>query len=96
MFIISSSFKTPNLEFSNAVESRLEQKKTSPYNFVLIQIESIFGACNQGWQYGTARRYGTVRLNFCKEVRYAFFVMVRVRYVGTVRLFLMVSVRYAV
>ena len=40
----------------------------------------------QGWQYGTVRRYGTVRLNFCQEVRYAFFVMVRVRYVGTVRL----------
>ena len=33
-----------------------------------------------------AVRYGAVRLNFCQEVRYAFFVMVRVRYVGTVRL----------
>ena len=32
---------------------------------------------HQGWQYGTVRWYGTVRLNFCKEVRYA----------GTVRLF---------
>ena len=31
----------------------------------------------QGWQYGTVRRYGTVRLNFCQEVRYA----------GTVRFF---------
>ena len=27
--------------------------------------------------------YGTVRLSFCLEVRYAFFVMVRVQYVGT-------------
>ena len=25
----------------------------------------------------------TVRLNFCEEIRYAFFVMVRVPYVGT-------------
>ena len=34
-----------------------------------------------------AVRYGTVRLNFCEEIRYAgtvcFFVMVRVRYIGT-------------
>ena len=32
---------------------------------------------SQGWQYDTVRMYGTVRLNFCDEVRYA----------GTVRLF---------
>ena len=58
---------------------------------------------HQGWQYGTVRRYGTVRYAlifankygtliqyafFCDGtgtvlVRYAFFVMVRVRYVGT-------------
>ena len=38
---------------------------------------------NQGWQYGMVHWYGTVRLDFCLEVRYAFFVMVRVRYVGT-------------
>ena len=25
----------------------------------------------QGWQYSTVRWYGTVRLNFCEEVRYA-------------------------
>ena len=37
----------------------------------------------------TVRRYGTVRLNCCQEVRYAFLVMVRyvffvmVRHVGT-------------
>ena len=24
---------------------------------------------DQGWQYGTVRWYGTVRLNFCYEVR---------------------------
>ena len=34
-------------------------------------------------RYGVVRRYGTVRRNFCLEVRYAFFVMVRVWYVGT-------------
>ena len=41
------------------------------------------GYCAQGWQYGTvryalmfAKKYGTL-------VRYAFFGMVRVRYVGT-------------
>ena len=33
------------------------------------------------------RYVGTVCLNFWQEVRYAFFVMVRVWYVGTVRLF---------
>ena len=42
----------------------------------------------QGWQYGTVRWYGTVHLNFCKKYgtlgRYAFFVKVRVRYVGTI------------
>ena len=38
----------------------------------------------QGWL------YGTVRLNFRKEVQYAFFVMVRVRYA----FFVMVRVRY--
>ena len=43
----------------------------------------------QGWQYGTIRYVGTVRYAsiFAKKygmlVRYAFFVMVRVRYVGT-------------
>ena len=36
----------------------------------------------------------TVRLNFCEEVRYAFFVVVWVRYVGTARFFVMVRVRY--
>ena len=35
----------------------------------------------------TVRRYRTVRLNFCQEVRYLFFVMVRKQYVGSVRLF---------
>ena len=38
-------------------------------------------------RYGPGRWYGTVRLNFAKRygtlVRYAFFVMVRVRCVGT-------------
>ena len=52
----------------------------------------ITGSFNQGWQYGTVRYVGTVRYAsiFVKKygtlVRYAFFVMVRVRYVGTVRL----------
>ena len=48
----------------------------------------------QGWQYGALVRYvGTVRYAsiFAKKygmlVQYAFSVMVRVRYVGTVRLF---------
>ena len=35
----------------------------------------------------TLVRCGTVRLSFCYEVRYVYFVMVRVRYVGTVRRF---------
>ena len=38
----------------------------------------------------TAKDGRTVRFNFCKELRYAFFVMVRVRYA----FFVMVRVRY--
>ena len=38
-------------------------------------------------RYGTVRKNGTVRLNFCSEVlnvgTVRFFVMVRVQYVGT-------------
>ena len=62
--------------------------------FHALNAKKKFYSHNQGWQYGTvryasifAKRYGTL-------VRYAFFVMVRVRYVGTVRLFVMVRVRY--
>ena len=39
----------------------------------------------QGWQYGTVRRYGTPQ--FLRRGTVRFFVMVRVRYVDTVRLF---------
>ena len=38
---------------------------------------------DQGWQYGTVREYGTIRFNYCYEVRYALFVMLRALYVGT-------------
>ena len=47
----------------------------------------------QGWQYGTVRWHGRLRYAsiFAKKyatlVRYVFFVMVRVRHVGMVRLF---------
>ena len=43
------------------------------------QCESSTVCDSKGWQ------YGTVCLNFCEEVWYAFFVMVP--YIGTVRLF---------
>ena len=38
-------------------------------------------------RYGTLVPYGTPRFLLRSTVRYAFFVMVRVRYAGTVRLF---------
>ena len=40
----------------------------------------------QGWQYGTVRYASIFAKKYGMLVRYAFFVMVRVRYVGTVRL----------
>ena len=39
----------------------------------------------QRWQYGTVRRYDTVRLNFCLEVRYAGTVRFFCNGTGTVR-----------
>ena len=40
----------------------------------------------QGWQYGTVRYASIFAKKYGTLVRYAFFVKVRVRYVGTVRL----------
>ena len=48
----------------------------------------------QGWQYGTVRYPSIFAKKYGTLVRYVFFVMVRVRYAGTVRLFVMVRVRY--
>ena len=76
------------------------------WNSILIDLKNHpstnskqFSETNyQGWQYGTVWYVGTVRFNFCLEVRYAgtvrFFVMVRVRYVDTYAFFVKTRVRY--
>ena len=69
------------------------QKIKSGYCPVWTTLPAASKACRQGWQYGTVRYLGTVRYAsiFAKKygtlVRHVFFVMVWVRYVGTVRLF---------
>ena len=41
------------------------------YRLVILKSVKVASSLKQEWHYRTVRNYGTVRLNFCKEVRYA-------------------------
>ena len=55
---------------------------------VISKSVKVANSEKQGWQYGTVRKYGTPQFLLRRTVRWygtPFFVMVLVRYVGTVR-----------
>ena len=68
--------------------------KSLIHRLVISKYVKVASSWKQEWQHGTIRRYGTVRLNFCWKVRYAFFVMVRVRYASKIELKYGTLVRY--
>ena len=56
------------------------------YSLLEAKLLSLLQCLRQGWQYGTVRYASIFAKKYGALVWYAFFVMVRVRYVGTVRL----------
>ena len=64
-------------------QTLVEQTPTTKLVMQPIHMQLYLNCYKQGRQHGTVGWYGTVRLKFCEEVRYAFFVMVLVRYVDT-------------
>ena len=67
------------------------------YKLVISKSVKVASSLKKGFQYGTARKYGTSQI-FAKKygtlVRYAFFVMIRVRYASKLELKYGKLVRY--
>ena len=55
------------------------------YRLVILKSVKVASSWKQEWQYGTVRYASIFAEKYGTLVRYAFFVMVRVRYIGTIR-----------